>query len=87
MMTPLFPVKNEDTLLNTLSAQKIYLPSACGGKATCGFCKFRLIEGGGEIKPTELPYISKEERDYGIRLSCQVKVKDNMKIRDSQRNF
>ena len=74
------PVKNEDTVLNTLSAQKIYVPSACGGKATCGFCKFRLIEGGGEVKPTELPFLSAEERDLGIRLSCQVKVKDNMKI-------
>ncbi|PKK85383.1 MAG: oxidoreductase, partial [Tenericutes bacterium HGW-Tenericutes-8] len=74
------PVKNDDTLLNTLSAQKIYIPSACGGKATCGFCKFRLIEGGGEVKPTELPFLSAEERDLGIRLSCQVKVKDNMKI-------
>lgn len=76
----IIPVKNEDTLLNTLSNQKIYIPSACGGKATCGFCKFRLIEGGGEVKPTELPFLSKEERDLGIRLSCQVKVKDDMKI-------
>lgn len=76
----IIPVKNEDTLLNTLSNQKIYIPSACGGKATCGVCKFRLIEGGGEIKPTELPFLSKAEKDNGIRLSCQVKVKDNMKI-------
>lgn len=74
------PVKNEDTLLNTLSEQKIYLPSACGGKATCGTCKFRLIDGGGEIKPTELPFLSATEKENGVRLSCQVKVKDDMKI-------
>ncbi len=76
----MIPVKNEDTVLNTLSEQKIYLPSACGGKATCGTCKFRLIEGGGEIKPTELPFLSLHEKEEGVRLSCQVKVKDDMKI-------
>ncbi len=76
----IIPVKNEDTLLNTLSDQKIYLPSACGGKATCGTCKFRLIEGGGEIKSTELSFLSPVEKENGIRLSCQVKVKDDMKI-------
>ena len=76
----IIPVKNEDTLLNTLSDQKIYLPSACGGKATCGTCKFRLIDGGGEIKPTELPFLSASEKENGVRLSCQVKVKDDMKI-------
>lgn len=74
------PVKNEDTVLNTLSDQKIYLPSACGGKATCGTCKFRLIDGGGEIKATELPFLSATEKENGVRLSCQVKVKDDMKI-------
>ena len=67
-MIPSLPVKNEDTVLNTLSAQKIYVPSACGGKATCGFCKFRLIEGGGEVKPTELPFLSAEERDLGNKI-------------------
>lgn len=73
------PVKSDDTVLNTLSQQKIFIPSACGGKATCGFCKFRLIDGD-EPKPTELPFLSKEERENGIRLSCQVKVRDNMRI-------
>lgn len=74
------PVSGDDTLLNTLSSHKIFIPSACGGKATCGFCKFKLIEGGGEVKPTELPFLNAREREEGIRLSCQVKVRDNMKI-------
>jgi Na+-transporting NADH:ubiquinone oxidoreductase subunit F len=74
------PVISDDSLLNVLSEHKIFIPSACGGKATCGFCKFKLIEGGGEIKPTELPFLSQKEREEGIRLSCQVKVRDNMKI-------
>lgn len=74
------PVTSDDTLLNTLSNQKIFIPSACGGKATCGFCKFKLIEGGGEIKPTEEPFLSPKEKEEGIRLSCQVKVRGNMKI-------
>jgi Na+-transporting NADH:ubiquinone oxidoreductase subunit F len=74
------PVRGDDTVLNTLSEHKIFIPSACGGKATCGFCKFKLIEGGGDIKPTEEPFLSPKERKDGIRLSCQVKVKDNMKI-------
>lgn len=74
------PVKEDDTVLNLLTKHKIFIPSACGGKATCGFCKFRLVEGGGEIKPTEEPFLSPEEREKGIRLSCQVKVKEDLKI-------
>ena len=74
------PVKEDDTVLNLLTKHKIFIPSACGGKATCGFCKFRLVEGGGDIKPTEEPFLSTEEREKGIRLSCQVKVKENLKI-------
>lgn len=76
-----FPVTGDDSVLVSLNQNKIFLPSACGGKATCGMCKFRLIEGGdGEIKPTEDPFLSQEERDSGVRLSCQVKVRGDMKI-------
>ena len=74
------PVTSDDSLLNVLSEHKIFIPSACGGKATCGFCKFKLIEGGPEIRPTELPFLSPQEQRDGIRLSCQVKVKDNLRI-------
>jgi Na+-transporting NADH:ubiquinone oxidoreductase subunit F len=74
------PVTGEDTVLNLLSQNKIFVPSACGGKATCGYCKVTVTEGGGDVKPTEDPYLSKEERARGVRLSCQVKVKENIKI-------
>lgn len=56
------PVTETDTVLNTLSKQKLFIPSACGGKATCGACKFRLVEGGGDIKPTEEPFLSDTEK-------------------------
>jgi Na+-transporting NADH:ubiquinone oxidoreductase subunit F len=74
------PVKGDDTVLNTLSSEKIFIPSSCGGKATCGLCKFKLVGGDGHLKPTEEPFISEEEREEGVRLSCQVKVKSDMKI-------
>jgi Na+-transporting NADH:ubiquinone oxidoreductase subunit F len=74
------PVTGNDTVLNTLSNEKIFIPSACGGKATCGFCKFKLIDSDEPLKPTEEPFISEEERKEGVRLSCQVKVRGDMKI-------
>ena len=74
------PVTGDDTLLNTLSNEKIFIPSACGGKATCGLCKCKVVEGGGEVKPTEEPFLSKQEKEDGVRLSCQVKVRGNIKI-------
>lgn len=74
-------VEGGSTLLNTLASEKIFLPSACGGKATCGLCKCGVLEGGGPLLLTEEPYISQEERKQHLRLSCQVKVKTNMKLR------
>lgn len=68
------------TLLNTLSNQKIFIPSACGGKGTCGVCTVKVLEGGGSILPTELSHISRKEAREGERLSCQVKVRENMRI-------
>ncbi|TVP84405.1 MAG: oxidoreductase [Acholeplasmataceae bacterium] len=73
-------VHGDDTVLNTLTNHKIFIPSACGGKATCGFCKVRITAGGGDIKPTEDPFLSQQERDDHIRLSCQVKVRGDVKI-------
>ena len=69
-----------DTLLSTLLEQKIFIPSACGGKGTCGYCKVKVLEGGGPVLPTELPWLSKEELEDNVRLSCQCKVKEDMKI-------
>lgn len=68
------------TLLNTLSANKIFIPSACGGKGSCGVCKVNVLEGGGALLPTEEGHISRGEAREGCRLSCQVKVKQDMKI-------
>ena len=68
------------TLLNTLSSNKIFIPSACGGKGSCGVCTVVVKEGGGAILPTELSHISRGEAREGCRLSCQVKVKGDMKI-------
>jgi Na+-transporting NADH:ubiquinone oxidoreductase subunit F len=68
------------TLLNTLAAEKIFIPSACGGKGTCGVCKVDVLEGGGALLPTETSHISRGEARHGTRLSCQVKVKQDMKI-------
>lgn len=73
-------VKGGASLLATLNSQKIFLPSACGGRGTCAYCKCKVLEGVGSILPTEEPMLSLEERKNNIRLSCQVKVKQDMKI-------
>lgn len=68
------------TLLNTLSDNKLFVPSACGGKGSCGVCKVTVTEGGGAMLPTELNWINRGEAREGVRLSCQVKVKNDLKI-------
>ncbi|MFH1123038.1 MAG: 2Fe-2S iron-sulfur cluster binding domain-containing protein, partial [Pseudomonadota bacterium] len=67
-------------LLFTLSEKGIFIPSACGGKGTCSYCKVKIHEGGGPVLPTETPYLSPEELEAHVRLSCQVKVKEDLKI-------
>jgi Na+-transporting NADH:ubiquinone oxidoreductase subunit F len=69
------------TLLASLSQNDILLPSACGGKGSCGVCKCKVTEGGRDILPTELAHLSRNEKLNNIRLSCQLKVKEDMKIR------
>jgi Na+-transporting NADH:ubiquinone oxidoreductase subunit F len=68
------------TLLTTLGNSKIFLPSACGGGGTCLQCKCRVLEGGGEALPTEIPNFTRKELADGWRLGCQVKVKQDMVI-------
>lgn len=68
------------SLMGTLAGEKIFLPSACGGKANCGQCKVQVLEGGGEILPTEVGFFNRKQIKDGWRLGCQVKVKDNLKI-------
>jgi len=69
------------TLLQTLAAEKVFLPSACGGGGTCGMCTCQIDNGGGEILPTEKPHLTRAEIKDNVRLACQVKVKSDMDIR------
>ncbi|MDR2126195.1 MAG: NADH:ubiquinone reductase (Na(+)-transporting) subunit F [Prevotellaceae bacterium] len=68
------------TLLSTLSNEKIFLPSACGGGGSCGMCKCQVMEGGGSILPTETGFFTRKQQMTNWRLGCQVKVRDNLKI-------
>ena len=68
------------TLLNTLTNNKIFIPSACGGKGSCGVCTVHVHAGGGSLLPTEEGHISKGDARAGVRLACQVKVKGDMEI-------
>jgi Na+-transporting NADH:ubiquinone oxidoreductase subunit F len=68
------------TLLSTLSAQKVFLPSACGGGGTCAMCKCTVEAGGGDVLPTEVGHLSRTEQKEHVRLACQVKVKNDMEI-------
>ena len=69
------------TLLATLADKKIFIPSACGGGGTCAQCLVNIDEGGGDLLPTEEGHISRGMAKEGCRLSCQVKVKNDMRIR------
>ena len=73
-------VPTGNTLIATLAEQKVYLPSACGGKGSCGQCKCRVVEGGGTILPTEVGFFTRKQIQEHWRLGCQVKVKENLKI-------
>lgn len=73
-------VQGGSSLLSTLIDEKIFIPSACGGKGTCGYCKVKVLEGGGPVLPTEIPFLTEEELNNHVRLSCQCKVKDKIKI-------
>ena len=69
------------SLLSTLAAQKVYLPSACGGGGSCAQCRCQVIAGGGEILPTETVHFSRKEQQNNWRLGCQVKVKGDLSIK------
>ncbi len=69
-----------NTLLSTLSNNKVILPSACGGGGTCGMCRCQVEEGGGSILPTETGFFTRKEQADHWRLACQVKVKEDMKL-------
>ena len=69
------------TLLSALSANGIFIPSGCGGGGACGMCKCKVEEGSRGPLPTELAHLSRKERKADIRLACQMKVKEDLKIR------
>jgi len=73
-------VQGGSPLLFSLQDEGIFIPSACGGKGTCAYCKVKVLEGGGPVLPTETPYLSAEELEENIRLSCQVKVRNDLAI-------
>ncbi len=73
-----------ETLLTTLGNNKVLLPSACGGGGTCAMCRCQVDEGGGSILPTETGFFTRKEQNDNWRLACQVKVKEDMKIRVHQ---
>ena len=75
------------SLLSTLGNQKIFLPSACGGGGTCAMCKCIIDDGGGDVLPTEVGHLSRAEQQGHVRLACQVKVKQDMKIRVPEEIF
>jgi len=74
-------VESGSNLLTTLSSNKIFLPSACGGGGSCAQCRCQIESGGGEILPTEKVHFSRKEQQANWRLGCQVKVKQDMEIK------
>lgn len=75
-----FEVSMGNTVLSTLQANGIYLSSACGGGGTCGQCKCQIVEGGGQILPTEVGFFTRRQMKDYWRLGCQAKVKEDVKI-------
>lgn len=73
-------IKGGRPLLSTLMQEGIFIPSACGGKGTCAYCKVKVLQGGGTLLPTETPFLTPEELEKHVRLSCQVKVKEDLRI-------
>ncbi len=76
------PIKTSvgSSLLTTLANSKIFISSACGGGGTCAQCKVKVVEGGGDLLQTEVGHLNKREQQEKVRLSCQLKVKNDMKI-------
>ncbi len=73
-------VQGGKPLLATLMQQQIFIPSACGGRGTCGYCKVKITDGAPPIAPTELTLLTPEEVKAQVRISCQVKVRNDLAI-------
>ncbi len=75
-----FHARGGKPLLRMLLENKYFIPSACGGKGTCGYCKVKVHEGGGQAIPTESLILSGRELRDGFRLACQVRVRNDLEI-------
>ena len=75
-----FVLAGGGTLLDALYGEHIFIPSACGGQGTCGFCKVRLRGGGGPVLPTETPFLTEDEMRDNIRLACRLKIKEDLVV-------
>jgi len=73
-------VQGGKNVLAALTEEKLFIPSACGGRGTCGYCKVKATEGAGPVLPTETPFLTPEEVDKNVRLSCQIKIRNDLKI-------
>ena len=82
-----FKVIGGSSVLSTLKQLKIFVPSACGGRATCSYCKVTAVKGFGDVLPTETPLLTKEEIAKNVRLSCQIKVKNDCAIKIPEELF
>jgi Na+-transporting NADH:ubiquinone oxidoreductase subunit F len=78
--TQSFDVQGGNTLLSYLIDHNVEINSSCGGKGSCGYCKVKVESGGGQILPTEEIFMSRQEKQEGMRLACQVKVKNDVAI-------
>ncbi|NNG06779.1 MAG: 2Fe-2S iron-sulfur cluster binding domain-containing protein, partial [Desulfobacteraceae bacterium] len=80
-------VKGGSPLLFSLMDEGIFIPSACGGRGTCAYCKVKVSEGGGPVLPTETPYLTPDEIKEDVRLSCQIKIKSDIRIQIPEEFF
>ena len=76
-----FDVDGGQSLLSALNESKVFIPSACGGRGSCGYCKATVLSGGGPLLPTEAPFLTRAEIRSGVRLACQVKVREDIRIK------
>ena len=74
-------VDGGQNLLSALTESKVFIPSACGGRGSCGHCKITVLDGGGPILPTETPFMTRAEIKGGVRLACQVKIRENVRVK------
>jgi len=75
-----FTIRGGGTLLSALTEHGVAVQSSCGGKGTCGYCKCRVVSGGGQLLPTEELFMTRREKADGLRLACQVKVKGDVGV-------